>query len=265
MTMVGAETRRWTRRRWLAAVLGILALQVVAVALLVRPMAPPPIRPGFATRVSLVPPNATEVLFESVGLVDPALFALPSIHGFSAAWLRYPLLDPPSAVPSVAAEWLRLTPESLGGQLTRYLAENTLRPPLLVEEPLPPLPRYEASVISERVAVASRLRVVGDLTARPMLDAIVLPSWAHSDLVSNTVIRASVDASGLCFSAAIVARSGLASADDYALHLIEGARFQPAMPEKDRSAARHELTWGTFVFLWHTRPISGTNVPTTAP
>jgi hypothetical protein len=255
-----SEGRRWTRRRWAGTIAGVFVLQLIAVSVLVRSVSPPPARPGFATRVHMVSPDDANELFGAAsGLIDPALFALPSLHGFSgSAWLRYPSVEPNLANQTLAPEWLQLSPTTLGRELARYLASNSITPTLLVEEPLPPVLPYETSFSGEPVAPMSRLQVTGALAQRPLLDPIDLPSWPHADLVSNTVVRAAVDAAGFTFSGAILSGSGVAAADEYALRFIERARFKP-QTDRNRKIRRDDLTWGTFVFLWHTLPATVTN------
>jgi hypothetical protein len=241
-------------------VAAVLLLQAGLTALLVRPAPRTPARPSFGARLHLiVDADPGRPLAGLPAFVDPGLFSLPSLEGFSgAAWLRYPLLEHAPTERAESPEWLRLRPAALGEEFFQYLATNTLTPPLLVDEPLPPVLRTQGSYPSEPVAFVSRLRIEGDLAQRGWLGPLDLPSWAHSEIVSNTVIRVAADAAGETFSATIVERSGLRAADDYASQVAAQARFRPA-----RSAGRSidvtDLTWGTLVFLWHTDPLPATN------
>jgi len=263
---VETESRRWTRQRWLGTVAGVLAVQVAAVALLVQPTPPSPARAAFATRVSLVTSTEPGSRYDRLSLIDPALLALPSLHGFSgSAWLRYPSLEPDPADRALPPEWLGLSSGSLGGELTRYLSTNTITPPLLVDAPLPPVLRYENSFVREPVSPVSRLRVNGELDGRAILSAIDLPSWTHTEIISNTVIRAVVDAAGQTFSAAVLSRSGLPAADAYALSFLEHARFAPRAGNGAGSVRQETLSWGNFVFYWHTLPLPVTNPPPVLP
>lgn len=261
------EPPRWTTRRWIYTVAAVLAFQVAAVAVLVRRPGPPAERPAFATRVHLVSaPEAQQQLEALPGFVDPALFALPSLHGFSgSAWLRYPLLEHTPTERTESPEWLQINPARLTGEFFSYLSTNTISPPLLVDAPLPPVLRYEPNYSSEPVAPVSRLRIDGNLAHRPPALPFELRSWAHSEILSNTTVRAVVDSAGYTFQASIVSRSGLAAADDFALRLVENARFRPLAPVQPGLADREELTWGTFTFLWHTSPLPDTNTAPVLP
>ena len=175
------------------------------------------------------------------------------------------MLEPDPVDRALPPEWLGLPPETLGGELARYLSTNALAPPLMVDAPLPPVLRYETSLVGEPVAPVSRLRVEGDLKGRTFLSAVELPSWPHTEMVSNTIVRAAVDATGLTFSATVLSRSGLPAADAYAISFLENARFVPRLASGTGPGGREKLSWGNFVFLWHTLPQLVTNVPPALP
>ncbi len=263
--MSGDQGRGWTRRQWWGATAVVMLVQVLAVTWLVRPAIPPSPRPAFATRVSLLSPAESESSLSS-SLYDPALFALPSRAGFSGdAWLKYRLLPPTPQDRAVTPEWLRLSAASLGNGLGRYVATNGISPPLLVDEPLPPVLRIETSFVGEPVAPVSRLRIDGELSARTILSPIALPSWPHTEIVSNSVVRAAVDAAGWTFSATLLSSSGLAAADENALRFVEQLRMSPLVGAGDGVPRRDQLSWGTLVFLWHTAPVAPTNPAAALP
>lgn len=162
-------------------------------------------------------------------------------------------------------EWLRLSPASLGGELARFLSTNATAPPLLVDEPLPQVLRYETSFAAEPVAPVSRLRIEGELARRVQAGSFDLPSWPHSEIVSNTVVRAAVDEAGRTFSATLMSRSGLTAADEYAVHFVERIRLAPRSGSGRFGNTRGELAWGAFVFLWHTVPPPATNAAGVQP
>jgi hypothetical protein len=195
---------------------------------------------------------------------DPALFALPSLHGFSGAtWLRYPLLQHNPVERVEVPKWLDLDFKTLGHEFVDFVSTNQVPAGLMIDLPVPSIAPYEKiSIISDAVAPLSRFYVEGALAGRTLLNPPRLPSWPHTEILSNTTVRALVDAAGWNCSATLVSRSGLPAADEYATRLVESARFRP-LPAGD--GATDEFTWGTFVFLWHTRPVAATNVPTALP
>lgn len=253
-----AEPQGWTRRRWVYAVAGVLLLQAALMGVLVRPTPRTPSRPDFGARIHLVIESEPGQTFTALpAFVDPALFSLPNPEGFSGmAWLRYPRLSNEPTEYAEDPEWLKLRPAALGEEFFQYLATNTLTPPLLVDEPLPSLLRPQSNFPSEPVARISRLRIEGDLAKREWLGPLEFPSWAHTEIVSNTTIRVAVAASGEAFSATIIERSGLRAADEFASRVAAQARFRPV---RAGHSDRTDLTWGTLVFLWHTLPAESTN------
>jgi hypothetical protein len=255
------DLRPWSTRRWIQLVLAAVVIQGGAAALLVRSPARTPSRPTFATRIHLVvAPESQRRLDQLPGYLDPSLFAWPSLQGFSgSAWLRYPGLVSPPIEHAETPEWLRLKQATLGVEFLQFVSTNTLQARLLVEEPLPPVSPYDrwvGRIPSESVAPSSRLRIEGDLAQRGLASPILLRSWPHSEIVSNTTIRAVVDAAGDTFSVTLLGRSGLAVADDYALRVVEKARFGPLPPVGLGKARGEEMSWGTITFLWHTAPLT---------
>lgn len=266
----GRGDDRWTRRRWVYSVTLVFALQAAVVMLLVRNVPPRPPRPLFPTRVHLVTDTAALDRLKSLpGYLDPALFALPSLDGFSgSAWLKYPRLQHSPMERSETPEWLALGSSNLGGSFMAYLSSNQIRPPLLVDEPLPPALRYNLNYPGEPLAPTSRVRLEGELAKRELTGPATfndLPSWQSLEIVSNTTVRAVVDANGYTFSATLISRSGLPAADDYAVQLVESARFRQLPDVDGGGASTDRMTWGVFVFLWRTLPVPSTNGVIPAP
>jgi hypothetical protein len=112
--------------------------------------------------------------------------------------------------------WLELGPERLANEFVDFVSTNKILSPLMVEAPLPSAARYEANYPSEAAAPSSQFRLEGGLLGRTLLHHPELPSWQHTEILSNTTVRAVVDAAGWVFSATLVARSGLPAADEYA-------------------------------------------------
>ena len=257
------KTKSWTTRRWIHAVIVTLALQLAVIIVASRHVVVPGPRPTFPTRVRLAADPPSDSLKDLMTVTDPALFALPSLHGFSgAAWLRYPLLQPTAFERTEVPQWLGLNPARLANEFVEFVSTNQISPVLMVDAPLPAATRYEANYPSEAVAPLSRFHLAGGLARRTLLYVPHLPPWPHSEILSNTIVRAVVDAAGWNFSATLVGRSGLPAADEYATRLVENARFTPLKAE---DAQKEEFTWGTFVFYWHTQPLPVTNAPANLP
>jgi hypothetical protein len=261
------EPVRWSRRRWVCAVTAVFALQAGLVICLGRRGQPLSERPIFRTAVYLVADEqSAEQLANLPGLDDPTLFALPNLRGFSGpAWLQFASLDYQPGEWSEPPHWLELRGRALGSTFSQFVETNTVSPLLMVDRPLPPLLRYEPNFPNEPVPPESRLRIEGELTARPLLFPLSLKSWTHSEILSNSVVQMAVNADGFTFSTLLLSECGLKEADLYALKLAGDARFRPLPRERRVAGDADSLMWGKLVFQWHTLPLTTTNVSPPEP
>ena len=266
MNPIPLEPARWTRRRWLHTIGAVFALQIGLVAYLGQRDQRPPERPIFRTAIQMiVDESAAQQLAALTASEDPTLLALPHLQGFSgAAWLRFaPLAFQPE-------QWdepphgLALADRSLGSTFSRFLVTNAVSPLLVPEKPIPPLPRYEPHFPNEPVQAQSRLRMEGDLAARPLVAPLQLKSWAHSEILSNSVVQIVVDAGGSTFSPVLLTGCGLDEADLYALKLASSAHFRPLPGDANGREGAGHLAWGKLIFQWHTLPVPATNLSATA-
>ena len=265
MNTATLEPVRWSRRRWMYAVAGVFLLQAGLVFLLgprPRHLPEPPI---FRTAIQML--TDPKVQLNSLpGMDDPTLFALPSLQGFSGpAWLTFPSLEYRPAEWVEPPHWLPLDNNALSSTFSQFVRTNLISPPLIADKPLPPLLRYEPNFPNEPLPAQSRLRLEGDLATRPLLAPLELQSWANSEILSNTTVQAAVDAAGFTFSAVLLDGSGLKEADIHALKLASAARFRPLPRGKRASDDGGPMTWGRFVFQWHTLPPPTTNLSSTQP
>ena len=259
-----APSAPWTQRRWLNTI-GLVFLAHVALIFLLNERPRSQAGPAsFRSTIHLVvDARSALMLAELPTLSDPALFALPNHHGFSGeGWLRF---DP---LPYQRIDWsepparLSLEAGRLGNSYALFQSTN-LSPPLLVaDKPLPALIRPAPAISPPPAPGRSEWRIEGELAARPLLAHPDLPSWPHSDILTNTVVQMLVDAEGNPVSATLLAASGSAEADRHALNLARSARFQPVRVSPNVAAP---VTWGKLVCQWHTVPPGATNLPTAKP
>jgi hypothetical protein len=265
MNSVTLEPVRWTRHRWVVAAAAVFLLQAGLVFLLGPSPQRRPEPPIFRTAIQmLTDPRLRIDSFPSMD--DPTLFALPSLRGFSGpAWLTFPPLEYEPVEWVEPSHWLPLDSNALSSTFFRFVSTNIISPPLIVDKPLPPLPRYEPNFPNEPLPAQSRLRLEGNLAARALLAPLELPSWPHTDMLSNTTVQAIVDAAGFTFSAVLLSGSGLKEADLHALKLVSSARFRP-LPRTERAPdGGGPVTWGRFVFQWHTLSPPATNLSSAQP
>ncbi len=264
MIAEAAESQHWSRHRWVASMLVILAGQLAIIFWLGRSQPVSPASFNFGPEVYL-PANPRE---EWPGLSDPTLFVLANRRGFSGgAWLQFqspeydlqPWTEPPRP--------LTLPVAQLGNDLAEYVRTNLDRPFELAAKPEPAM---QVVIPDENLGVArSTLTVEGELANRPLLTPIQLRSWPNNEILTNSEVLVGVDARGSVFSSVLVATKGSGSkeADTTALRLAANARFQPLRwtgPGQPPDAETR-LRWGRLIFHWHTVPLPATNAPSANP
>jgi len=267
MNVAALEPVRWTRRRWIYVVAAVFTVQALLVFSLGRRARPAPQRPHFPTAIQLAGDDWTSRQSTNVfQFDDPTLLALPNLRGFSgSAWLRFAPLEYQPGEWSDSPHWLELDSRTLGETFSRFVAASSAGPPLVADKPLPPLQRYEPNFPNEQVPSQSRLRVEGLLAGSQLLIAPVLPSWAHSELISNSVVRVAVSRDGCTFSPVLVRESGNLEADLKALKVANELRFLPPTKGESAGGYSYEMIWVKLIFQWHTLPLPMVNVPSVPP
>lgn len=247
-----SSSRRW----WLFAAL-VLAGQLAAIYWLSDKTQPAVRRAATAPAITLAGSN------ELFSLNDPTIFALPHARSFSGrAWQMLPALPYRPFEWSADLEWMPLPASQLGEGLARFLQTNRseslrgleIRDPELIQPELP-----DTKIFAQK----SSVRIDGALRNRRLLTPLEPASWPHSDLLTNTVVDMVVGLDGMPISCELrPPGSGLALADQQALALARGARFESFVTKGPRritnSAPVTSLMRGALIFSWRTLP---TNAP----
>jgi hypothetical protein len=247
----------WSRRRWLVAVLLVLVLQLGLILWLSDRAPIRARRAAGGPMLRLAGPGSAEML----ALDDPTLFALPHRQGFSGpAWITTPRLPERSFSWSEEPRWLLLRVPELGAAFNRFVATNDFNAlqTLAAPEPALALPGILPLAVS---AGASALRIEGQLAQRRLLTPLTLPPWAHTNLLTNTVMQIVVDAAGRPVSLTPLSSSGYPPADQHALEQAGTARFNSLPDSSSQKPALpwEHLTWGNLIFEWHTVAETATN------
>lgn len=261
---VMAEPRLRPRRRWWGLVAVVFGLQVGLIFWL---GARTPISPRRAANAPSLQLTGNASL-EKMGLSDPTLFALPHQQGFSGpAWLKVLPPEIQSFEWSDSSRWLPLPIDQLGTAFNRFIQTNSFN-----SLPTPPQPEPELTIADPAPLALSRshsgLRLLGGLAGRRLMEPPRLPSFAHTDILTNSVVQMAVDAQGRAVSFTLLPPgSGSMEADQYALKEARAARFEPLnASEPDRPPGRPApLTWGQMSFEWHTLPVSPTKPSAAGP
>ncbi|MCI0748795.1 MAG: energy transducer TonB [Verrucomicrobia subdivision 3 bacterium] len=246
---------RWSVRKWLS-VIGILFLGQTILILILGERQRPPVSPvPFVTGIQVAADPLPAAKVQQ--WPDAAEFALPTLTGFSRdAWLSFQRPEFRLSDWTEPPQWLALNPAELGLTLGKLIGTNESLWLRLADQPLPRALRHETPAGNPPSLTQSELWVQGELAAWTLDYPIELPSWPHTELLSNTVVQTVVDASGYAIGASVLAKCGLAEADQLAERIVREARFRPP-PARGRRSEPDLIASGKLVFKWHTVP--GTN------
>ena len=260
MTSLSLQPPLWTWRRWCLLIALIFCSQLGFIFLLAD-KSPHPVRSSSpAPTLAVVEDSSSEML----ALTDPTLFALPHQLGFSGpAWMKIPQVPSRSFEWTAEPSWLAL-PIDQPGNASTVLADTNQTEFLTTLALFEPEPSVTEPVFAPSFRQKSEFRLGEGLQQRQLKMSPKLPSWPHSDFLTNTVVQLFISAEGLPVSTPVLlSSSGLKAADDFALAQASAARFEPIINEgPGRSTSPlANATWGTMIFEWHTLPLSATNAP----
>jgi len=252
---------RWKLRHWIYAVAAAFALQVGLLYFLGQRSQPSLLPRPFGAAIHLAADAWSEEQLAKWPLLrDPTLFALPHARGFSgSAWLT--VAPPPDRLMewSEPSPWLGLDLDELGATFSKFVSTNLTPPLLIADKPTPRLTGLDPIVPNVPMAAQTKLRLEGELAQRRLLTPLTPPSWAHPNVLSNTVVQMLVDAEGHTVSTTLLMASGLPDADQLALTNAAGARFNPLRRPQGGPDVAGRLMWGKLVFQWHVVPPQATN------
>jgi len=256
----------WSPGRWWGAFFLVMVAQVGLIFCLSdrRPIVPR--QSDSSSSFGLVadgPPGSAAA--ELLAVNDPTLLALPHPRGFSgAAWMQVPPRHYQSQDWSEPQRWLTLQVSDLGAASAEFVRTNPAGPRLLADKPPPR--RSAVAVAPVPVLANSTFRIEGDLAGRDLLTSLEVPSFAHTDILSNTVVQVCVGPLGFTFSTVVISSSGSRNADQRALELAKSARFRPEPAATSSSApGSNALTCGRILFQWHTLEMPATDNPAGKP
>jgi len=263
MTANGPDPWAWSRFRWWATISLVMAGQVGVIFLFSERQPARPRRPDFTSSFNLVTDAPSgSAMAELLNIEDPTLFALPDPRGFSGpAWMSAPAMRHQSRDWTEPQRWLSLPVATLGAAFSEFVRTNIVGPRLFADKPAPRLSQMAAAPVPLREK--SSFRIEGDLAGRELVAPLEIPSIPHTDILKNTVVQVGVSPLGFTFSPPVVlSSSGSKTADQRALDLAKSARFKPVPRTGPASASGPPaLTWGKFIFQWHTVELSATNSP----
>jgi hypothetical protein len=254
---------KWTRGRWLFAIVLIFALHVGLILALSDRKPIVPRQPAFLTQLRLAATGA-----ELFTLSDPTLFALPHASGFSGAgWMRISRMELEPFQWSEPPRWLQLPAEQLGAAFSLFMQTNEFAHYLPELKSSPQLTSPTAPPATAIPVGKSILLVEGELAGRKLLNAPALPEWPAVELLTGSIVQVLVDEAGTVISTVLLPPgSGSRDADQSALTRARSARFAPLHSQlEDTVKPSNRWTRGRMIFQWFTIPPARTNAPSVNP
>jgi hypothetical protein len=242
----------WSRNRWLATILFLFILHVVALKLLkIRPaVAMTPTEAKMDVRI--LRGQSEEELVKSSLRTDPTLFVLANARSFSGVgWLGSGQTSPelpdwiaPSAFLPYTPVPVPIAPTDEG----RFLLSKLSDPPFQAP--------FKALMAGEVVGTNSAMSLRGGITNLNLVTVPSLRSFPATALSSNTVVEISADRDGQVVLARLLVKSGIPTADNFGLASAAKLVFEPPSRAMFKG---NELISGTVIFHWKT--YYSTNAP----
>ena len=201
-------TNPWSRRRWVATALGILGLQITAILLLDRQKLRTASATHFGPGVQFAMDAAsTKRWIESPLSLDPTVFGLPHSDGFSGtAWLDAQSMEYQAKEWTEPPRWLEPSPQYFGSFFASFVAEEKPGVLRIADKSIPALNASDVWISSDAIAATTDLQAEGAAARRLIRpETNSLPSWPHSDILSNTVVQIVIDAAGIPVSTTLLA------------------------------------------------------------
>ncbi len=270
MTPASVETEIWPRRKWWAAIILAFGLQVGLVLWLGDRS--PVITQSLGSAPSIFLTESAPTRLPT--LTDPLLFSPANPHGFSGqVWTSNPKLEYEASEWTSPPVFLTLQTHRLTNEFSNFIKTNSTPAFAVVDSREPQLASPRLLLPGPVAAPPSRLLIEGELVGRVISAPPALPSWPHTDLLSNSVVQVVVDLDGNTVSANLLSSCGLKvpdkvpdkDPDKYALNVARSFRYQSIRSPGPEPSPIGALTWGKLIFEWQTVALSATNLPPQKP
>jgi hypothetical protein len=190
-------------------------------------------------------PLTADQLSKTFFAIDPTVFPLPGLHGFSErAWLRLPEQQHEVSSETEAPAWLGIDAVRLGTNFPLLNRPKSLLPFAPANQGGPELEPWPVFLPAEHLRSQSSFEIQGELAGRQLNAPTALRAWPSAQLLSNSVVQIAIDSAGQVVAARLLARSGSADADTNALSNARRLRFRPVPSSTP--------VWGNAVFAWQT-------------
>lgn len=247
----------WTRREWVGLTVLVLAAQVALMVWLLDDGVTSLPHGGRHRRVRFRTVDPATSLADTNSLLsDPTLFALVTPRSFSdKAWLTIPEFAYALTNAPAQPTWFVYDKEDLADDFAEFVETNIVTEGSWSVRLRPVYTQIPQTVA--QFAPGTALIQLGGVAGR-QLQSGELPRQTEP-ILTNTVVRITVDPSGAIVSSALLTNSGFAKADQDALNFTRKARFAPIAARKEGTMAELGLDIGTLIFQWYS--VNWTNLP----
>ncbi len=252
----------WPRARWITVVVVLTIFQALAVTVLTRSPSSAPPRSAASTALLLpADPTTFRGLERILELHDPTLLPLAGqnlLPGGAPGTNAPQGYDPALSV--MAGRPARASGEMPARTFAQF-AETARQPAAVPTQKVSP-PDHSLSRVEEPAPSSPRIWLAGRWAGRPWRSSAPQPNHQSATLLSNTVVRVMIDASGRALWTTLLSSSGSSEADRQARAFARTMSFESgensdSMPEYFPHDSRD------LVFQWF--PAAGTNAPAAAP
>ena len=257
------SVQKWTWTYWLAVVAVVFILHLALILIFGSYKPPVPIRVASNT------PSLMLAIGSSGGWPVPnnaTLYALPDKNGFAGVmWTALPPLPFHKQDWTEDPRWLAATDSlparELGAGFNHFVQTNHFAS-VHMEYHLAPPPAAPMTSVNPPFAQSSSLEIEGDISKRPLLNPVKLPSWPFTDVIPPSAVQVLVDAAGNVVSATLLPPDNYSdtlvtrdpAADQRAVEIARTFRFTPLSPDAGSVEANPvgHLTVGRLIFNWQT-------------
>lgn len=252
----------WPRARWITVVVLLTVFQALAIAVLTRSASSSPPRSAAPTTLLLPADQATfQGLERILQLHDPTLLPLAGQNLLPGGALG---TNAPQGYDPAFSVMVERPARASGEMPVRTFAQfaETARQPAAVPTQKIFPPDHALSRVEEPAPSSPRIWLAGRWAGRPWRSSAPQPNHQSATLLSNTVVRVMIDASGRALWTTLLSSSGSPEADRQARAFARTMSFDPgensdSIPENFPRDSRD------LVFQWF--PAAGTNAPAAAP
>lgn len=250
MSEIAEKINRWSRKKWLIAVLIIFTLQMAFFILLSERNQKAEY--GGKILMAMMSGDSPNLPDEIAEIQNPIILAFPTKNNYSSkSWFRIPPLN------NDYYEWipdnylLSPLPELLGNEFSKFLPNLRSILDVSIFEIKDELAgNVYPDFRLEDLYTNSVFRIEGEITRRGLIYAPSLPVIESSDVLPPSTVEIVVNEDGYVVSSTLIVASGSPTADQKAVELSKKFIFSRSEKTDNPSG----LSFGKITFYWLFKP-----------